>query len=207
MEMLTVRFKYDYGYPARKLVPGEQVEKLGEIYNKYSGQLYMINHNGKIAGGIPTYVFEKEQKAMDESIKFKVGDWVECVDDCGEKALTKGQKYLIIDTNMYNHIYLDDIPYAWDPTRFKHYSDPPRKPTGSSHYKEMVIDPRTFCEANGLSGNVMNIIKYVTRRKLGEDRLKDLEKARESLDFEIETEKRNRRIAAGEDARKVWGLT
>ena len=49
---------------------------------------------------------------------------------------------------------------------------------GGNHYKEMQIQPMTFCMANQLDYATSNVIKYVTRKKGDKDkRREDLNKA------------------------------
>lgn len=49
---------------------------------------------------------------------------------------------------------------------------------GGSHYKNLAIQPMTFCLANRLDYATSNIIKYVVRKKDGEhQRVQDLRKA------------------------------
>lgn len=54
-----------------------------------------------------------------------------------------------------------------------------------SHYKVGGIETIDFIEAKGLSYNLGNVIKYVTRAGHKGDRKQDLEKARWYLDREI----------------------
>jgi hypothetical protein len=72
-----------------------------------------------------------------------------------------------------------------------------------AHYAGFTIDPITFINANGLSFNAGNVVKYVTRapRKGG---VADLLKARRYLDIEIERLAREQRVAAGEAPGDVW---
>lgn len=58
---------------------------------------------------------------------------------------------------------------------------------GGSHYKDMVIQPIEFIMQNGLGFCEGNIIKYVCRYK-SKDGLKDLQKAKQYIDFLIESE-------------------
>ncbi|HEX2614010.1 MAG TPA: DUF3310 domain-containing protein [Nitrososphaera sp.] len=59
----------------------------------------------------------------------------------------------------------------------------------SAHYKELVIEPLTYIQANKLNFCEGNIIKYVSRWRFKDD-LKDLEKARFYLDCLIEEARR-----------------
>jgi len=56
-----------------------------------------------------------------------------------------------------------------------------------SHYKVGGIETIDFIEAKGLSYNLGNVVKYVTRAGHKGDRKQDLEKARWYLDREIST--------------------
>ncbi len=58
---------------------------------------------------------------------------------------------------------------------------------GGTHYKEMAIQPIEFIMKNGLGFCEGNIIKYVCRHK-SKDGLKDLQKAKQYIDFLIESE-------------------
>ena len=71
------------------------------------------------------------------------------------------------------------------------------------HYRGFVIDPITFINANGLSFNIGNVVKYVVRapRKGG---VNDPLKARRYLDIEIERLAREARVTAGEASGDVW---
>jgi hypothetical protein len=72
-----------------------------------------------------------------------------------------------------------------------------------AHYAGFPIDPITFINANGLSFNTGNVVKYVVRapRKGG---VADLLKARRYLEIEIERLAREARVAAGEARGDVW---
>ena len=49
---------------------------------------------------------------------------------------------------------------------------------GGNHYKEMQIQPMTFCMANNFDYATSNVIKYVTRKKGDQAKRKeDLNKA------------------------------
>ena len=49
---------------------------------------------------------------------------------------------------------------------------------GGTHYKDMQIQPMTFCMANKFNYATCNVIKYVTRKKGDKDKRKeDLNKA------------------------------
>lgn len=71
------------------------------------------------------------------------------------------------------------------------------------HYSQFTIDPVTFINANGLSFNIGNIVKYVCRSP-SKGGIEDLEKAKRYIDIEIETLRRRQRVAAGEPAPDVW---
>lgn len=55
---------------------------------------------------------------------------------------------------------------------------------GGNHYKDMVIQPAVFCEANKLSHLESNIIKRACRWRK-KDGLKDLEKIKHEVDLLI----------------------
>lgn len=64
-------------------------------------------------------------------------------------------------------------------------TDPAVQPT---HYTRFAIEPRDFIQANKIGYAVGNIIKYVCRYD-GKDGLRDLEKAKNYLEFLIKEEK------------------
>lgn len=72
-----------------------------------------------------------------------------------------------------------------------------------NHYSRFIIEPVTFCVANNLNFNQSNVIKYICRAR-HKNGLEDLLKARRYIDMEIETLRRNERIAEGEDPQDVW---
>ncbi len=72
-----------------------------------------------------------------------------------------------------------------------------------AHYAGMTIEPVTFINANGLSFNIGNVVKYVCRSK-AKGGLEDLRKARRYIDIEIECLERAQRVANGESAADVW---
>lgn len=57
-----------------------------------------------------------------------------------------------------------------------------------NHYQQGGIEPIDYINANDLNFNLGNVVKYVTRagKKAGEDHIKDLKKARDYINFEIE---------------------
>lgn len=59
-----------------------------------------------------------------------------------------------------------------------------------SHYTQGDIEPIDYIQANNMNFCLGNVIKYVTRagKKDGESRLKDLQKAMQYIQFEIEAE-------------------
>jgi hypothetical protein len=57
-----------------------------------------------------------------------------------------------------------------------------------NHYTRWKIEPITFIRANNLPFSIANIIKYVMRYD-AKDGIKDLEKARQYLDWLIEDTK------------------
>ena len=59
------------------------------------------------------------------------------------------------------------------------------KETCPPWYKRWAIDPITFCMINGVTGDILNIIKYIMRFDM-KDGLKDLYKARDYLNMMIE---------------------
>lgn len=77
------------------------------------------------------------------------------------------------------------------------YVQPPRYPYADkedyqrpvvSHYQSGGIEPIDYITAHNMNFNCGNVIKYVTRagKKEGESPLKDLKKARDYINFEIE---------------------
>ena len=52
------------------------------------------------------------------------------------------------------------------------------------HYKDKGIQPLEYAYSNGLTPNLTNVVKYVTRNKT--DRVKDLLKARHYIELELE---------------------
>ena len=66
---------------------------------------------------------------------------------------------------------IDNVtPQEWDRARMK----ATQKQIGGSHYKDKGIQPLEYAYSNGLTPNLTNVVKYVTREK--EDRVKDLRK-------------------------------
>lgn len=59
---------------------------------------------------------------------------------------------------------------------------------GGEHYRSKAIQPIEYIQANNLDFCEGNVVKYITRWK-DKDGLKDLEKARQYIDFLIEREK------------------
>jgi hypothetical protein len=72
-----------------------------------------------------------------------------------------------------------------------------------SHYSRFTIEPITFINANSLSYNVGNVVKYVCRYD-AKNGIEDLEKAKRYIDIQIETIRRQERIKAGESPAEVW---
>lgn len=72
-----------------------------------------------------------------------------------------------------------------------------------NHYARFVIEPITFINANKLSYNIGNVIKYACRYD-AKNGLEDLRKARRYLDIQIQCMERDERVKAGEVARDVW---
>lgn len=64
------------------------------------------------------------------------------------------------------------------------------KQIGGDHYKKLKIQPMEYSMANGLDACQHTIIKYVTRFR-DKGGIKDLEKARHTLDMLIEFERKN----------------
>ena len=62
------------------------------------------------------------------------------------------------------------------------------KQEGGKHYKDMVIQPIEFIHANNLGFCEANVVKYITRagKKPSEETTKDLKKAIDYINFEIE---------------------
>jgi hypothetical protein len=60
---------------------------------------------------------------------------------------------------------------------------------GGTHYTDLKIQPFEYSMANGLDPMQHTIIKYVTRFR-GKNGLKDLEKAKHTIDLLIEVERR-----------------
>lgn len=56
------------------------------------------------------------------------------------------------------------------------------------HYQQGGIEPIDYINSNNLNFNLGNVVKYVTRagKKQGEDTIKDLKKAIDYINFEIE---------------------
>jgi hypothetical protein len=71
-------------------------------------------------------------------------------------------------------------PEEWDRARMK----ATQKQIGGSHYKDKGIQPLEYAYSNGLTPNLTNVVKYVTREK--EDRVKDLRKAIHYIELELE---------------------
>lgn len=59
-----------------------------------------------------------------------------------------------------------------------------QKQIGGDHYKDKGIQPLEYAYSNGLTPNLTNVVKYVTRNKT--DRVKDLLKARHYIELELE---------------------
>jgi hypothetical protein len=88
---------------------------------------------------------------------------------------------------------------------------PPAEPTSNAvfqphHYARFTIEPITFINANQLPYNIGNVIKYACRYD-AKNGVEDLEKAKRYLEIQIETIRRQERVAAGEDAKDVWKVT
>ena len=56
------------------------------------------------------------------------------------------------------------------------------------HYQGGGIEPIDYINNNNLNFNIGNVVKYITRagKKQGEDPIKDLKKAIDYINFEIE---------------------
>jgi hypothetical protein len=67
--------------------------------------------------------------------------------------------------------------------------DPMAVQVGGDHYKSMAIQPMEYSMANGLDACQHTIIKYVSRFR-AKGGVKDLEKARHTLDMLIAFEKK-----------------
>lgn len=77
---------------------------------------------------------------------------------------------------------IDDItPEEWD-QQIKNKAT--NRQVGGDHYKRLKITPTDYVYANGLSWNLGNVVKYVTRNK--DDVIKDLLKAKHYIDLELE---------------------
>jgi len=63
---------------------------------------------------------------------------------------------------------------------------------GGSHYKEMVIQPIEFCEANGLGACESAIVKYISRWR-NKGGYEDLQKIKHYVDLLIEMEDKYRK--------------
>lgn len=72
----------------------------------------------------------------------------------------------------------DITPQEWDSVRAT------KKQIGGDHYKNKGIQPLEYAYSNGLTPNLTNVVKYVTRNK--SDRVKDLLKARHYIELELE---------------------
>lgn len=72
-----------------------------------------------------------------------------------------------------------------------------------AHYSRFVIDPVTFINANRLSFNIGNVIKYVCRAD-AKGGLEDLEKAKRYIEIEIECLRRANRITQGQEPKEAW---
>jgi len=75
-----------------------------------------------------------------------------------------------------------------------------------NHYSRFVIEPVTFCAANKLNFNQSNVVKY-TCRAGHKNGIEDLQKAIRYLEMEIETIRREERVAAGESPQDVWKVS
>jgi len=62
------------------------------------------------------------------------------------------------------------------------------KQVGGDHYKNLAIQPITYCERNGLSACESSIVKYITRWRL-KGGIEDLEKIKHYCDILIEEER------------------
>ena len=74
---------------------------------------------------------------------------------------------------------IDATPQEWDKA-----VRATQKQIGGNHYKDKGIQPLEYAYSNGLTPNLTNVVKYVTRKK--EDRVKDLLKARHYIELELE---------------------
>ena len=77
------------------------------------------------------------------------------------------------------------------------YTQPPRYPYADKedyqrpqvdHYQSGGIEPIDYITSHNMNFNCGNVVKYITRagKKDGESVLKDLKKARDYINFEIE---------------------
>ena len=75
---------------------------------------------------------------------------------------------------------IDDVtPQEWD-----NAVRATQKQFGGDHYKDKGIQPLEYAYSNGLTPNLTNVVKYVTRNK--EDRVKDLLKAIHYIELELD---------------------
>lgn len=83
-------------------------------------------------------------------------------------------------------------------------NDDPKTPVfRPAHYSRFLIDPVTFINANGLSFNIGNVIKYVCRAD-AKGGMEDLEKAKRYIEIEIECLRRANRIKQGQEPKEAW---
>ena len=75
----------------------------------------------------------------------------------------------------------DITPQQWDSVRAT------EKQIGGNHYKDKGIQPLEYAYANGLTPNLTNVVKYVTRKK-GDipEIIKDLRKGIHYIELELE---------------------
>lgn len=75
-------------------------------------------------------------------------------------------------------------PEEWNEARNLLASE---RQVGGNHYKNKGIQPLEYAYANGLTPNITNVVKYVTRKKGSEkDQIKDLLKAIHYIELELE---------------------
>ena len=82
--------------------------------------------------------------------------------------------------------YKENGGYVQPPKHYGEKEDYQRPVVG--HYQSGGIEPIDYITAHNMNFNCGNVVKYITRagKKEGESPLKDLKKARDYINFEIE---------------------
>lgn len=130
---------------------------------------------------------DSKSSVVDESPKFKVGDKVRVVDNTFDEGLQMGEVADVVEydgtkipyrlkTNNGSFIWVgeDEIELVGNEASKKQYN-PLDVQAGGGHYKSRTIQPVEYSNANNLSFNQGNVVKYITRYQ-DKNSIEDLEK-------------------------------